>query len=47
MILREIEPATLGIESCMGFRASIDVFEKRKISCPCCESYPQNFQPRA
>jgi len=47
MILREIVPSVLGIEGWMGFRASMDVFLKRKISYPCCESYSQNIQPRA
>jgi hypothetical protein len=40
MIYGEIVPATLGIEGWMCFRASMDVFEKRKISCSCYESSP-------
>jgi len=42
MALREIVPAVLGVEGWMGFRSSMDVFLKRKISCPCCDSYRQN-----
>jgi hypothetical protein len=40
MIHGEIVPATLGIEGWICFRTSMDVFEMRKISCPCCESDP-------
>jgi hypothetical protein len=40
MIHGEIAPATLGIEIWMCFRASMDVSEKRKISCLCGESEP-------
>jgi hypothetical protein len=47
MILREIVPTTLGIEGWVGFRSSMDVFEKRKISHPYCESYPPELPAKS